>query len=416
MRLIAYLRGSKVRQIVAVAVVTAVSLTIIGAATVTTTSVGCGMARSLGMSHVGQRCIADKQVAKLSLSSPSPLASPISGRPPSPQPPAPNGASSYPPVNEPVSNYPPYSQPASSYPPEASFGSGYPFYAPTSNIGHFPAGLSCSLAVYSGPPGSGGFITFPGGNFIADPSSAVTQPTPNAAPSPVPTMGYPGLAFDRKYSRWVPVPYRSVSPDGDHYAFTPGGQLWSVTVGTGVATLLDNRQWTIVDVSNEGVYAETVNNAGLWLFPFSATPRQITATGFWQAVGGGAAFGTATSAVPYGATTTILRLDIGTGQVVNWFSPSGESARVIGFDGSSNPVVSTSGQFQSLWVVPSANSPQLITSTRTGGPYLQWFLVTDSHGVWLTGSDSSGPVIILLANGTLYGASALGAQLAGGCF
>lgn len=416
MRLIAYLRGSTVRQVAAVAVVTAVSLTIIGAVTVTTTSVGCGMARSLGMSHVGQRCLADKPVAKLFLASPSPVASAISVRPPSPQPPAPNGASSYPPVNEPVSNYPPYSQPASSYPPEASFGSGYPFYAPTSHIGQYPAGLSCSLAVYSGPPGSGGFITFPGGNFIADPSSAVSQPTPSAAPSPVPTTGYPGLAYDRKYSRWVPVPYRWLSPDGEHYAFTPGGQLWSVTVGTGVAALLDNRQWTIVDVRGEGVYAEPANNAGLWLFPFSGTPRQITATGFWQAVSGGVAFGTPTSAVPYGATTTIVRLDIGTRQVGNWFSPSGEQARVIGFDGSSNPIVSTSGQFQSLWVVPSANSPQLITSTRTGGPFIYWNLVTDSHGVWFSGSDSSGPVIILLANGTLYGASDLGAQLAGGCF
>jgi len=40
-----------------------------------------------------------------------------------------------------------------------------------------PIQLSCTLPVFAGPPGSGGFITFPSGSFTPDPKSGVTLPS-----------------------------------------------------------------------------------------------------------------------------------------------------------------------------------------------------------------------------------------------
>jgi hypothetical protein len=417
--LVGVVSTARFRQVVAVVAVTLISLAIIGTAAVTLTSAGCGVARSVGLTHVGGRCVSAEPVA--GLSSPSPTRSPRgAASPTATNQPAPPPASNYPPDNPPASQYPPYNPPGSGYPPQGNLGSGYPFYPPTSAQPQL--GLTCSLPVYAGPPGSGGFITFPGGTFIADPKSAVTLPTPAGA-SPTPPgygPGYSGLTYSRVVSRWLPVQYRWVSQDAAHYAFMSGSSIYTVTIASGAVTELgEGKSWTIVDVRNEGVYAGVPNAAGLWLLPYTGSPRQIATWGFWQGVGQGFAYGTATSAVPQGAANTIVMLDLQLGTRGDVFSMPGQQSTVIGFDRSGTPIVSSSGnRGQSLWLLVGGftPAPTLIADSSNGGFVSTSTPIADSNGIWFAGySNPGGSAIVLAANSILYGMSTLGAQLAGGC-
>src|SRR5215472_16319611 len=220
--------------------------------------------------------------------------------------------------------------------------------------------LSCKLPISSGQLGSGGFLTFPEAAFTADPSSAVKTDT------------LYGLSFDRAVAKWVPVPRSGVAPDGSRYAYWDWQtrSVQSVAIATGAeanlgprpngpasaARLNANNGWQVVEALDTGVYA--VPNSypptpGLWLFPWSGTgERQVIGTGFWHAVGGGAAWGTVSQAVPEGAANTVLRLDLGGGSPADWFSRPGLKSRVVGFDVSGHPVVEArSKDVMEAWVV-----------------------------------------------------------------
>src|SRR4029077_432207 len=107
--------------------------------------------------------------------------------------------------------------------------------------------------------------------------------------------------------KWVPVPTNWVSPDGNHYAYVSDG-LYAVNAGDGTQTeLREGRTWNIVGVQNAGVYAGDQNVGGLWLFPYSGTPHQVTTTGYWQGANATPAYGTWTPAVPQGASNLILK-------------------------------------------------------------------------------------------------------------
>ncbi|HKB18532.1 MAG TPA: hypothetical protein VKF28_05815 [Candidatus Dormibacteraeota bacterium] len=257
---------------------------------------------------------------------------------------------------------------------------------------------------------------------MADPKSAVTLPTVAGA-SPTPPgygPGYTGLTYSRAVSRWLPVPYRWVSQDGAHYAFTSGTSIYFVTIATGaVAELGEGKSWTIIDVRNEGVYAGVPNAAGLWLLPYAGSPRQIATSGFWQAVGQRYAYGTATSAVPQGAANTIVMLDLQLGTRGDVFSMPGQQSQVTGFDKSGTPIVYSSGPTgQSMWLLIGGftPAPSLISNSSNGGFVSASTPIADSNGIWFAGySYPGGNAIVLVANSTLYGMSTLGAQLAGGC-
>src|SRR4029077_18658067 len=161
-----WIRSIRSRPLLAVSI-SVLSLAVIGGAALLTTPLRCGPGRALGL---GSGCITARGVA--GRPSPSPNGNPAS--PPYP-------TFSYPdsgPYPNPASG--PYENPASGpFPPTAypASGSYPPFYPPATNA----AGgnvrtrpLDCRLPVYAGPPGSGGFIVFPGGSFIADPTSSVT--------------------------------------------------------------------------------------------------------------------------------------------------------------------------------------------------------------------------------------------------
>jgi hypothetical protein len=280
--------------------------------------------------------------------------------------------------------------------------------------------LVCRLPVYAGQNGSGGFIQYPGGNFTADPSSAVGLPS---GASPAPGGGYGGnflgIAYDRPFARWLPVPYTWVSPDGSRYAFAAGDGIYWVDVATGTEYELGaGHYWTLVGVKNDGVYASIAGQGGLWFLPYTRSPQQITTTGFWQAVSTTAAYGTATSAVPQGVANTIIRLDLSSGTVSDWFTRQGASSAVRGLDAAGNPIVDVqlyAGDSET-WIAKGPTADPIFGSVENlrdqGTP------IADTHGIWFVFYSSPPYVqgLALYIPGTgLYWMSNYTVQLAGGC-
>lgn len=397
------------RQTAAMILVLAITAGVITAAVLTMTSAGCGLSGN----RVGNHCTVHLQA---SVVSPSPVRSATSA-------PQPTRAATEPsaPAPEPASNpYPPQNPPASAYPPTTFNGSGsYPFQPAASGVSSYPGSLSCSLPVYAGQVGSGGFVTFPGGQFIADPKSNVTAPTPPGVSPPPPGYGMGGqpLAYDRAYSRWVPVAYRQLTPDGSHYAFPYQGGIYAVTVSSGALTQLQaGPDWRIVEVRNEGVYVGKVTTGGLWLAPFTGSPHQITSSGYWQAVNGGSAYGTVTSAVPQGAANIVIQMNLQTGYTVNWFTQPYTQATVVGFDGQGNPILYAYGpNGESVWIASAPGSDVLITTGNTFNTSAD--PITDRNGIWFAGYvPYEGAQVGLLVPGLgFYGMTSIGGQLAGPC-
>ena len=291
--------------------------------------------------------------------------------------------------------------------------------------------LACKLPVSNGQPGSGGFVTFPQGTFTADPASAVKADNVY------------GLSFDRAVAKWVPVPRSWVSPDGARYAYWEWQtrSMQAVAISTGAETTLGPKPngaasaarlntdagWTPIEALDSGIYAVPSggyqsNSPGLYMFPWSgAGERQVTGSGFWHAIGGGAAWGTVSQSVPQGAANTILRLDLGGGSPTQWFSRPGLQSRVVGFDVSGDPVVEASSKdVMEAWLVTNpSNSTKLFSLTPTaaqqnpngpGRPALQ-SVVGDANGIWLATSDG----LYFSASTRTEKVSTVTGQLGGGC-
>lgn len=401
---------------------TALTVAVIGVVVVTLTPMGCGPTHALGMKAKGDRC-ANRAAAE----SPFPSAKPGYVPPPY-SPPA---------YSPPPSPPPPTSSPS---PPDSGPNSGaYPPYFPPSSPGGVftPAlSLSCRLPVYAGGSGSGGFIVFPGGTFTADPASAVSLPAgaPTPAPMGMGQMGYYGsLSYDRAFSKWLPVPLTWVSPDGSRYAFPAGNSIWVQNVAdSGHVVLGDGQQlWVIVAFLSDGVYVSGPNSPGLWLLPLAGAPRQIATTGFWRAAAAGAAYGTATSAVPQGASNPILKLDLKTGAITDWFNRGNSQANVLGFDAQGHPVIQVYYQAppggMETWLTtgpstgvplggssspPAAGQPPQLNSTPLGDGHGVWFQATAQYPT--PPASTSGMVLYVAGSGT-YWMSNISGQVAGGC-
>jgi hypothetical protein len=431
MGLMGWIRSIRSRPVLAVGL-SALSVALIASAIVFTTPLRCGPARAMGLKGIANGCITAGIVSVRTGAMPIVASPPFPGKG--------NPASApYPPYGNPAS--PPYGNPASGpYPPVGypASGSYPPFYPPASGANGSVATLplNCRLPVYAGPPGSGGFIAFPGGAFIADPASSVSLPasspatSPPAGPGPGYGQGYTGLTYDHPYSRWLPVPSNQVSPDGNHYAYTLATGIYVVDMVSGTQSELgDGHSWAIVSVQSDGIDAGDPNTGGLWTFPFSGTPRQITNTGYWRAASRSAAYGTATSAVPQGATNSIVRLDLKTGAITDWFTRAGAQSSVAGVDGQGNPIINVNylnGSGNEIWVAASATSALPIagfSSAPYGSTGFNSYSlpVADSHGLWFSGNwstygSSVGGVALYVAGSGLYWMSSIGGQLAGGCY
>lgn len=294
--------------------------------------------------------------------------------------------------------------------------------------------LNCRLPVYAGQSGSGGFIVFPGGTFVADPSSAVSLPAGAPAPPPM-GMGqqwYGGLSYDKAFSKWLPVPITWVSPDGSRYALPSTNSVWVQNVADGTHVLLgEGQQWLISAFLSDGVYAAPVNSAGLWLLPISGPPRQIATTGYWRAVAAGAAYGTTTSAVPQGAANPIIKLDLKTGAISDWFVRGNAQATILGFDAQGHPVLQlyypAPNSRGEIWLTtaPSTGVP-LSTSNSPSyygqPPQLNGAPLGDTNGIWFQayaqyppGGASNSGMVLYVPNSGLYWMSNISGQIAGGC-
>jgi hypothetical protein len=411
------------RRVLAGVVVSAITLVLIGGVVLTLTSAGCGPAKALHLKSIENHCAVLTAAARPSspIPTPSPHATPTTQPTPPVQPtdsnPFPVPATGpYPPYNPGASNGNPYQPPDSgSYPP---------FYPPGSGSGA-PAtyALTCSLPVFAGGPGSGGFITFPGGNFVADPKSGVTVPSPSpGSPSPPPQMGGPGyfgLSYDRVHSRWLPVPRTQVTPDGSRYAYTAPDSIYvQDAADAGQVELGKGHAWAIVSVEATGVYATYPNVAGLWFLPFSGPATQIATNVYWQAEAAGFAYGTATSQVPQGAANTIVRLDLKSGTQIDFFTRPGASSYVDGFDTRGNPIIQVNApNGVELWLATGPNTSTVMVVSYQEGWSPGGMPIADSHGIWFSGYvNGLGQNIALFVPGVgLFAMSNLGANPAGGC-
>ena len=144
--------------------------------------------------------------------------------------------------------------------------------------------FSCKLPISDGVPSSGGFVTFPGGQFTSEPSQIV-----------VPRDGARnrtsfGLTYDRGFAKWLPVPRDWVSTDGTRYAYPSSDSILVVSVATGqiVGEYGKGSTWQMVDFENGGIYAYQTQDSttdppqpasgGLWVFPFAGAEHIVEGT------------------------------------------------------------------------------------------------------------------------------------------
>jgi hypothetical protein len=211
----------------------------------------------------------------------------------------------------------------------------------------------------------------------------------------------------------VPVPRAWVAPDGKRYAYPGTAEgIYVVDIASNTQTEIgDGNRWQVLDVETEGVYAVQVNSAGLWLLPFAGSASQLTKSGYWTSVGGGAAYGTETSAVPQGVATQIERFDLKTHTQQHWFKVDNATSYPFGFDAGGHPIMSVTpipfGTSQ-LWLVKGLGSAEVLAdnSFNFGLP------VADSHGIWLMNYQTT---YLLVPGQALFVVANVGGQLAGGC-
>jgi hypothetical protein len=437
--------------------VTVITLLLVGGVLAVTTTVACGPANGMGVKIA--HCSDAKGTAAHFPTTTAQASVPAQGYDPQPgyQPPAytPPPTTAQPPYNPPATSYPPVVVPATGYPPSVYAASGYPpsdpFYPPASGSVPPSHPLSCSLPIYAGPPGSGGFINFPQGNFIADPRSAVTLPTastgspspaPNTVPNTVPGYGpygpygpgyspyaptqsatsY-GMAWDPTHSRWLPVRTEMVAPDGNHYAYPSTNSIYLVDAATNTqAEIGVGHTWTVIRVLNDRVYATIPNSPGFWVLPFSGAPRQVNPQGYWQGATASAAYGTVTSAVPQGVANKLIKLDISNGSISDWFTRSGSNSSLYGFDFQGNPIIFSNTTYgYVLWLTKSPTNAVVIANFSM--PFWpQGQPSGDGKGIWFpayynqTWSGWNGQGMLLYVGGSgLYWMASVGGQLAGAC-
>jgi hypothetical protein len=195
--------------------------------------------------------------------------------------------------------------------------------SPSPSVG-IAANLTCRLPVVSAAgPGEppGGWVTFPGGQFVRDPASLSVRGDANLP------------SYDRAIGAWVPVELEKVSPDGGSYVLTSYNStppLYLVDAKTGSRELIlpADREgpilgsvWKVIQYANEGIYLWTGNGGmempvpGLWLLdPKTGVVKLVDGSHYWGKVSGGFAWaldeaGTRASA------SKVYRLDLSTGQV-----------------------------------------------------------------------------------------------------
>jgi hypothetical protein len=330
--------------------------------------------------------------------------------------------------------YQPATQPRSETPAPAPQGQPPLSSAPRTTTESRLAAFNCKVPLSNGSPGSGGFVSIPGGTFTSDPASNValdwsgapppTQ-TPAPGPGPGPGMRPPnyGLSYDRAAGKWLPVSAGWVAPDGQSYAYPDyvGGGVRLVKVaGGGATTMGPDSKWNVIDVETEGVYAVRFDPqgpavAGLWLLAAGKDPAQVVASGYWMWVTSGYAYGFDAPSVPQGAPHPLLRLNLRDHTTFTWYQQGEQIQYLAGFDRDGSPIAvftpNYGGYGNPPWLTalipqPNQTNPILVAPQGAQQP-----VVRDSHGFWM---EAGGLYFNEIGVGG-YQVSAVGGQLAGGC-
>ena len=289
------------------------------------------------------------------------------------------------------------------------------------------AGFVCRLPISDGTPGSGGFITFPGGQFTPDPNTDVSVPGPAAGGRK--TFG---LTYDKRYQKWLPVPYDWVSPDGSKYVYPTGTALAVVNASTGkLMTTLTKGEWAYwwpVDVESNGVWAWKVYDSTVPA-PESGGPGALW---LWTFSGGGS---TAPLTTTYGSFQYAVRGSIGY-DYGSWVKPGDPAGSSLGRSNYSNGqgtiILRADLDHQYVWIgvasdtvfveLTGGNIVAIKGDDRTQTPVDlrgdlpltgvgQYSVLGDSHGIWIAGKQG----LYLMTPIGVFKASDHTGVLAGGC-
>ncbi|TMD63589.1 MAG: hypothetical protein E6I84_15300 [Chloroflexi bacterium] len=273
--------------------------------------------------------------------------------------------------------------------------------------------------------GTAGFISYPGGAFGADPSAAVKTKAN-------------GLAYDRVFTRWLPVPWALVSSDGRHYAYgdypdfstypPPDSVLHVVDVATGRDRVVARGQYVVSDYETEGVYLTQLVGGhdgpgpqiGSLLNLGTGSIRQLSGGAqYGYLIGGGrgwrAQFNTADPTTHEGMgfwTNELVAVRLTDGSSTTWFYRRGvDSVDVIGFDRQLNPVIAVATGNTS--VILDLTAPNVATQLYSGPIGAFVAALGDGVGIWLSGQTSG--TYLWPPGGPLKRISTTGGVPAGGC-
>jgi hypothetical protein len=203
--------------------------------------------------------------------------------------------------------------------------------------GGIAGNLACRLPVTSPTTGNeplGGWVTFPGGDFVRDPASLPARTE----------TGF--VSYNRAIGAWVPADAQNVAPDGSTYVLTNSNgtpPLYLVDARTGKQRLILPQEqegpipgslWKVVNYASEGVYLWTGNGGmekpvpGLWsLDPETGVVRLIDGSHYWGMVSGGYAWALDAAGTRADASK-VYRLDLRTGQVSTLYESSRDVALI----------------------------------------------------------------------------------------
>jgi hypothetical protein len=261
------------------------------------------------------------------------------------------------------------SAPAAASPVAVSQPSPTPTSPPSVDVG-----LNCRV-----PVEQGGFLTFPGGTFVADPASAVG----------IPGVAREGISYSVRFRRWLPVPLAFVSPDGSHYAYARSdagtSDVHFVDIASGSEVVLakvTGAYWVVVGFDSEGVLmrrGDGGDNVGLWVLDVrTGSYRQIVFQGKWT-VAGGAAWGWNTAS----DISRLYRVNLPDGFKSVWWS---RGVILLGVDSKGAPFV-VDGIVGTLYVVTRPEEPTVIS--YNGGSAADLRLghgMGDGDSMWFSGA------------------------------
>lgn len=273
--------------------------------------------------------------------------------------------------------------------------------------------------------GTAGFISYPSGAFTADPASAIKTKAN-------------GLAYDRVFGRWLPVPWALVSSDGRHYAYgeypdfssypLPDSVLHVVDVATGRDRIVARGQYVVSDYETEGVYLTQLVGGhdgpgpqiGSLLNVSTGTIRQLAGGAqYGYVIGGGrgwrAQFNTVDTTTHEGMgfwTNQLFAVKLTDGSAISWlYRPGVDSIDVIGFDRQLNPVIDVATGNSA--VILDLTAPNAATQLYSGPIGTFQAALGDGMGIWLSGQTAG--TYLYPPGGPLKKISATGGVPAGGC-